>query len=234
MGAGPSGVAMGWAWTPSYVADVNGDALSVVNGRTSSHADHAGRHRRGLGGHRRGNRHRGRADGAANTVLAINERTNKVTATIPVGNEPFILAVNDETDTIYAANHADNTISVIDGRTNEVKTTVPVGAGPFGVMADPVSGTVYVGNFADDPVSVIDGRTNQVEATIPVGAGPFRGLAAAGALTRNVYVSNADGNTVQPVRGVQIGRTLRPPRRRAVPRSLGGRPATVRVPTMRP
>ena len=68
-------------------------------------------------------------------------------------------------------------------------------------MADPMSGSVYVANFADNTVSVIDGRTNQVKATIPVGAGPF-GLAVSGALTRNVYVSNANGNTVQLIRGI--------------------------------
>ena len=63
---------------------------------------------------------------AANTVLVINGRTNKVTATIPVGNEPFVVAVNDATDTVYAANHADNTISVINGRANKVTATIPV------------------------------------------------------------------------------------------------------------
>ena len=122
-------------------------------------------------------------------------------ATFPVGSVPLGVAVNPMTGTTYVADAGDDTVSVLSGRTHQVIATVPVGSIPHGVAIDWVTNTIYVGNVASNTVTVIDGRTNQVKATIPVGAGPF-GLAVSGVLTRNVYVSNANGNTVQLIRGV--------------------------------
>jgi YVTN family beta-propeller protein len=50
-----------------------------------------------------------------------------VTATIPVGNTPTGIAVNQRTNTVYVTNEIGGTVSVIDGRTDTVTTTIPVG-----------------------------------------------------------------------------------------------------------
>jgi DNA-binding beta-propeller fold protein YncE len=43
----------------------------------------------------------------------ISGRTNTVVATIPVGTDPFGVAANPRTNTIYVANDLDNTVSVL-------------------------------------------------------------------------------------------------------------------------
>ncbi|MBV9651048.1 MAG: hypothetical protein JO296_13015 [Pseudonocardiales bacterium] len=70
---------------------------------------------------------------AASTVSVINEATNTVTATIPVGRYPFGIAVDSSSRTAYPPSAYDNTMSVIDGATNSVTGTIPVGRFPVGV-----------------------------------------------------------------------------------------------------
>ena len=114
-----------------------------------------------------------------------------VTATIPVGTNPYGVAVDPAAGTVYVTNQSDGTVSVIDEATSAVTATIPVGTNPYGVAVDPAAGTVYVTNQSDDTVSVIDEATSAVTATIPVGYAP-RGVAvdpAAG----TVYVTNYDG-----------------------------------------
>src|SRR5258706_10333808 len=53
-----------------------------------------------------------------------------VTATIPVGTNPFGVGVNPVTNTIFVAKINSNTVSVIDGATNTVTATIPVGLQP--------------------------------------------------------------------------------------------------------
>ena len=114
-------------------------------------------------------------NGGDNSVSVIDGTTNTVTTTIPVGTNPYGVAVSPS-GTIYVANKDDNSVSVIDGTTNTVTATVPIGAAPYGIAVSP-SGTIYPTNSGDNSVSVIDGTTNTVTATVPVGAGPL-GIAA--------------------------------------------------------
>jgi YVTN family beta-propeller protein len=85
----------------------------------------------------------------------INGGTNKVTATIPVGNEPMGVAADPSTNTVYVANDDSDTVSVINGGTNKVTATITVGANPVGVAANPKTNTVYVANNMLDTVSVL-------------------------------------------------------------------------------
>jgi len=50
-----------------------------------------------------------------NTVSVINGATNTVTATLPVGSEPFQAGIDASTDTAYVTNFNSNTVSVIAG-----------------------------------------------------------------------------------------------------------------------
>ena len=61
----------------------------------------------------------------SNTVSVIATATNAVTATIPVGNEPFGVAVSRDGSRVYVANLYSNTVSVIATATNAVTATIP-------------------------------------------------------------------------------------------------------------
>ena len=131
-------------------------------------------------------------------MSVIDEATGTVTATIPVGANPYAVAVDPAAGTVYVANTCDNTVSVIDAATRTVTATIPVGASPVAVAVDPAAGTVYVTNARRcDTVSVIDVATSTVTATIPVGTDPD-GVAVDPA-THTAYVANSGDGTVSVI-----------------------------------
>ena len=121
-----------------------------------------------------------------------------VIATVPVGNGPWIVAVNPVTDKIYVANSNDNTISVIDGATNNT-TSVNVGVYPYAVAVNAVTNKIYVANkCGNDPscnspgtVTVIDGATL---STTNVAVGYTPKAVAVNEVTNKIYVANRCGN----------------------------------------
>jgi YVTN family beta-propeller protein len=74
------------------------------------------------------------------TVSRIDPETNAVVATIPVGHDPFAIAVDDEA--VWVANRTDFTVSRIDPRTNRVTATIRIGNRPQGIAAG--DGAVWV------------------------------------------------------------------------------------------
>ena len=113
-----------------------------------------------------------------NTVSVIDTATNTVTATIPVGSEPFGVGVSPDGSRVYVANgRPSNSVSVIDTNPsspsfNTVIATVAVGLDPEGLAVSPDGTRVYVANSEANSVSVIDTATNTVVATVPVGQDP--------------------------------------------------------------
>ena len=131
-----------------------------------------------------------------NTVSVIDTATNALTATIPVGSNPWGVAVNPAGSLVYVTNHASDTVSVINAATNAVAATVPVGRNPVGVAVNPAGSRVYVANWSANSVSVIDTASNAVIATIatvtPVGIA----INSAGTF---VYVANSSNDTVSVI-----------------------------------
>jgi YVTN family beta-propeller protein len=139
---------------------------------------------------------------AAGMVTVLNALTcNRVrasgcvssTPSVPVGDGPVSIAVNQITDTIYVVNSDSNTVSVIDGATCNARHTsgcgrpspaVIVGSNPVDVAVNQKTDTVYVANWGDGTgttVSVIDGRScnghvtsgcRQRPAAVTIGTGP--------------------------------------------------------------
>jgi YVTN family beta-propeller protein len=73
-------------------------------------------------------------------VARIDPSTNAVVATIPVGADPFAIAVGH--GSVWVANRRGFTISRIDPRTNKVVARIPVGSRPQGIAAG--HGAVWV------------------------------------------------------------------------------------------
>ena len=126
-----------------------------------------------------------------------------VAATVPVGSDPYGVAVNDATETVYIADDADGngpgTLSMINESTCNGSFTggcggamIQVGRGPHLVVVDGNADFVYVSDHAGAEVSELNGATCNAADTSgcnaaieqPVGSQPF-GLAV-----------NPDTNTV--------------------------------------
>jgi DNA-binding beta-propeller fold protein YncE len=108
---------------------------------------------------------------------------------VGLGANPFRVAVNKTTNTVYVAN-LNGTLSVINGATcnasvhsscNQAPATTSVGAGPNDLVVDEPSNTIYVANRNGNTVSIVDGRhcqgsdtsgCSQAWFTFSVGSGP--------------------------------------------------------------
>jgi DNA-binding beta-propeller fold protein YncE len=141
-------------------------------------------------------------------------------ATINAGFNPWGIAVDQATDTIYTANVADGehpgTVSVINGATcngtnhsgcGQTPTAAPAGFGAVGVAINPATGTIYVANIQDTSVSVINGATCDRSSTSGCGQAPgevavgnYPSALAADPAAGTVYITNGD-NTVSVIHG---------------------------------
>jgi YVTN family beta-propeller protein len=122
-------------------------------------------------------------------------KADSVIATIPVGAEPFVVAVNANTGNVYVGSDPSNTVTVISSG-NHVIAIIHVGVTPRKIAVNPNTGNVYVANAGSNTVSVIS-ASNQVIATIPVGTVP--GGIALNPNTGNVYVTNAGNGNANEV-----------------------------------
>lgn len=130
-----------------------------------------------------------------NTVSVIDLNTNTVIATIPVGLEPYGVAVRPDGKEVYVANSESDNISVIDVLSNTVVATIAVGNFPFGITFTSDGSKAYIVNARDDNVSVIDVSTRLVVgSTISVGSFPL-GIVLSPDDSK-IYVTNYSSNTV--------------------------------------
>jgi len=213
VGRAPAGVAVNQATDTIYVANSGGTTVSVINGATCNATVTTGCGRTAPRVHLGTSPLAVAVDQATDTIYTLNPGTPSTVSvingatcngtvttgcgqtppTVTVGNASNLesLAVNQATDTIYAANTGDDTVSVINGATCNATVTsgcgqtpahVNVGRQDFGFAAvDPAANLVYVTNFLDDTVSVINGATcngtntsgcGRTPPTIPAGANP--------------------------------------------------------------
>jgi DNA-binding beta-propeller fold protein YncE len=164
-----------------------------------------------------------------NTVYVINGATcdaatstgcGQTPATVKAGFNPWGIAVDQATDTIYTANIANGegpgTVSVINGATcngtdhtgcGQTPAMVAAGFGAIGVTVDPTTSIVYVANIQDTSVSEIKGATcngsdtagcSQTPARSAVGNYP--GAIAIDPADDTAYVTNGD-DTVSVIPG---------------------------------
>jgi uncharacterized repeat protein (TIGR01451 family) len=130
-------------------------------------------------------------------VSVIDTATNAVVATVPVGVNPFGVAVTPDSSRAYVGNAGSQDLSVIDTATNAVFAIIPVGVEPDGIAISPDGTRAYVPTVSSDSVLVIDTATNTVVTTIPVGTNPYD-VAFSPNGTR-AYVPNAGTNDVSVI-----------------------------------
>jgi YVTN family beta-propeller protein len=123
----------------------------------------------------------------SNQVAVVNLSTNTFVSYIPVGINPYGVAMTPDAKEVYIANDGSDDVSVISTSSNTVIATIPVGSGPGGIVISPDGGKVYVANQNSNTISVISTGTHAVVNTIAVSTFPT-GLAVNNDGSR-VYVS---------------------------------------------
>jgi YVTN family beta-propeller protein len=130
---------------------------------------------------------------AASPLFAQQLLTN-----IPVGVQPWKIAVNTATNKIYVANEAGASITVIDGATNNT-TTFALPNIPEGLAVNPVTNKIYVA-LPEVGVVIIDGATNNtVTVNDPHALGPVS--VAVNTVTNRAYVVNINSANVTVLDG---------------------------------
>ena len=105
-------------------------------------------------------------------VSIFNFTTCNITGSIPVGNDPVNITVDQQTGYIYVINRYSNNLSVINPYTEKVVTSINVGISPDASIYDPYNQYLYVANSGSDSISVINTTYNSVAGTINVGSDP--------------------------------------------------------------
>lgn len=142
------------------------------------------------------------------SISVVDGTTYTVSATItdPNGAGSIVVAVNPQTNTIYAANEQSSNVTVIDGVSNKVTATIAVGNSPTSIAVNPETNFIYVANSGFQhqndrgSVTVIDGKTNATytltdsNALFPCGV-------AVNPATNRIYIANAGSNNVTIIDG---------------------------------
>ncbi|WP_298339890.1 YncE family protein [Ferrimicrobium sp.] len=112
-------------------------------------------------------------------LSAVDGATGKVVGTLDVGAYPGVLAVNPDTNTVYASDSKG--LVVIDGATDKVIKVIPVRVGIWALAVNSKTNMVYFashdgydayyGKANANTVLAIDGATGRVEHTFDVGDG---------------------------------------------------------------
>jgi len=202
VGSNPHGVGVNPATQRIYVANMNSNNVSVIDGTTLSviATIPVGLVPFGVGVNPSTNRIyvSNRTD---NTLSVIDGATNLVLTTIGVGTSPEDVAVNPVTNKIYVANRVSDNVTVINGLTNTVIATIPVGNFANGVSVNTATNRVYVTNFSSDSVSVINGATDTFLTTIPLPGGAQPNGVDVNSSTNRIYVTNFGLGSVSVING---------------------------------
>lgn len=120
---------------------------------------------------------------------------------IPVGDGPIDIAINNNTNTLYVLNQNDNNITVLDSFTYSRIATIPVGTNPSGITFNKLTNKIYVANTGNNSVTIIDTASNSVIKTIvlPAASGP-KGIVV-NPNTNRIFVGNSNSYTVTVIDG---------------------------------
>ena len=106
-------------------------------------------------------------------VVGVLDRTSHtVTTTIPVGTDPWDLAVSPDGSEVYVVNANSNSVSVIETGANTVVATIPVGRFPNAVAFTPDGTLALVTNIAPNTLTAIRTENRSVVWTTGVGINP--------------------------------------------------------------
>jgi|GEM_PF-4492748 len=78
------------------------------------------------------------------TSFSQTQAAASIIATVPIGNAPFSVDVNELTNRVFVTIANDNNVKVVDGLTNSIIATIPLGTRPQGVAVNSTTNRIYV------------------------------------------------------------------------------------------
>jgi YVTN family beta-propeller protein len=136
-------------------------------------------------------------NGGSNSVTVLDLVNMQQAGTIPVGEDPTAIAVNEKNDEVYVANSGSASVSVIDAKTNRVAATIAVHREPSSIDVDSDGARAYVANTGSNSVSVIDLKIWREIATVGTGEEPAAVRIAPDGNT--LVVANRGSNSVSVI-----------------------------------
>ncbi len=119
-------------------------------------------------------------------------------AVLPVGVDPFGVAIDNASDTVFVSDAGSDNVTEINGSTDASIGSIPVGASPHGLAFDPVNRELYVADSGDRRVTVYSERRGTVVANVSVGRDPI-GVAFDRA-SGDIFVADSDSNAISVLR----------------------------------
>ncbi len=129
-------------------------------------------------------------------ILASNSTLVKV---IPVGSQPFGVAVDPLIQEVYVTNTQSNNVTVINGTSQTPVASVDVQTQPEGIAFDPANGTLFVADNGSNNVTVIHASNRAILANVSVGQSPT-GVAWDNS-TNRIFVTNRGSGSVTVLDG---------------------------------
>ena len=96
------------------------------------------------------------------SVFETTETSATKLTEIPVGNEPWCVAITPDNEKAYVTNMASGTVSVVSTSALRVIDTIKVGTEPFGCALTPDGKRLFVTNQSSNTVSVINTNSDRV------------------------------------------------------------------------
>jgi DNA-binding beta-propeller fold protein YncE len=123
---------------------------------------------------------------------------------VKVGNNPYGVAVNPNTNMVYVLDHATHRVWIINGTTNMVVYYLKVDRCPFDVSVDLKHNKIYVVNECSGTISLVEQTRNAVtRLNAPLLENSPKGVAV-NEQNSLVYVTDIDSNTVLVTNGTRI------------------------------
>lgn len=95
------------------------------------------------------------------SVSVLDSRDGSLVATVPVGQRPGPIALDERHRRVFVLN-GDDTMSVLAARSGHLLGTVATGPAPRAVAVDSANGHVFIADAGDNTVRMIDGASGRM------------------------------------------------------------------------
>jgi YVTN family beta-propeller protein len=126
------------------------------------------------------------------TISVINVLTQKNVATIPVGDRPHAVCMQEDGRKVYTTTEVDYTLKAIDTATNKVVGTVVLPADPNECAVTKDGHYVVVPLRGNNTAVIIDSSTSKIVKTLPI-KGPHNCVAPMGGSNDYIYCEEQRG-----------------------------------------